>query len=419
MSSLFSLSTTTTRKLDETHAEIAHVRAQVVAALRALYAGGSSSDGGGACGVALDDALRLAAKWTPVAASDDGSSELQTRVRTLRDTLVDAVEQLQLGGTAPQTRLVHSFTQRERLKRQMAQASAMLSLVDKLTHVDRLLGAIDAFLDDRQLVSAARTLLEAQQLLAALVAEENVGARSGQDDAGGPTGQDAITKLMELQVLQKKTQLMRQLKQMYATAIVWKDGELRVSKTRARGVRGGLGLSSSAGPDEPQQPQQQELRDFWQACDVLGELPERMRDLAKALAQHLIRPALRSANVSTKVARDSGSRASIKLMRTGDGADTTASPTALTRSEVAVVAAKCSSVVSILYFVHAEVFASDAELMGRLGDVLWKIPGNLEEQLMALLQEKIPQDATALSSYRDAVVVGVRQSLLGRGRGGE
>ncbi|TYZ59457.1 hypothetical protein PybrP1_002453 [[Pythium] brassicae (nom. inval.)] len=386
------------QKLDETHAEIAHVRAQVVAALRALYAGGGGSSEGRGAGVTLDDALRLAAKWTP--AAGDGSSELQARVQALSDALVGAVEQLQLGGAAPQARLVHSFTHRERLKRQMAQASAMISLVDKLTHVDRLLGDIDALLDERQLVGAARAVVEAQRLLAALVAEE-AAARGGDNQDHTAAQDDNITRLIELQLLRKKSRLVRQLKQIFATAIVWKDGALRVSKARSDAAGGVLSAGGSLPPgaDEP-------LGDFWKACEVTGELPERLKDLAKAVVQHLIKPALRGASASTRVSRDAGS-ASLKLVRAGDGGSA-ASPSPA-KSEVAQVAAKCSSVVSILYFLHAEVFASDPELMGRLGAFLWKIPGNLEAQLMTLLQEKIPQDAAALSSYRDAVIVGVRE----------
>lgn len=360
------------------------MRGEVVAALRALY------EGGGAAGVSLDDALRLAGKW---AAPD---AELPVRVRLLGDALLAAVEQLQPGGAAPHARLVHSFTQRERLKRQVAQASAMISLIDKLTHVDRLLGDIDGLLDERQLVAAARAVQEAQQLLAALAAEEAARNRTDEPSiaAAAAAAGDNITKLIELQILRKRNQLLLKLKQIYATTLVWKDGALRVSKVRADA--GGV---PSAGGSLPSGSEEQ-LGDLWEACEVMGVLPERMKDLAKALAQHLIKPALQGASAATKVSRDASST-TFALVREDNAVPNPK------KSEVAHVEQKCASVVSILYFVHAEVFLNNTELMGRLGGFLWKIPGNLEVQLMALLQEKIPQDATALGSYRDALTIGV------------
>ncbi|KAF1776020.1 RZZ complex, subunit Zw10 [Phytophthora cactorum] len=78
-----------------------------------------------------------------------------------------------------------------------------------------------------------------------------------------------------------------------------------------------------------------------------------------------------------------------------------------TDSEVAEVQRKCANVVSVLQFVHAELFAGNAELMNLLGDFMWKIPGNLEAQLMNLLQDKIPQDAAALEAYRGVLTAAI------------
>lgn len=386
------------RKLEETHGEIVQVRCEVIEALRAFYSNVS--------GISVDEAIKIASKWTasrhhsydPQLAGAVPKSDLQERIQRLNDALLSTVAQLQLGGSqtsaqAPQAKLVYSFTQRERLKRQMEQSKEMISLIEKLTEIDRILGEIDAFLDNRQLVQAAQAVKDAQRLLTALLSEE---ASKTQSQSMG--AQEQISKIIQLQILKKKNQLMLKLKQIHATTILWKDGALRVSKASTL-----VAPLNAGGNEDELSSSQEQLRDFWQACEIMGVLPDRLKELAKALAQHLIKPSLQTANALTSVSRDANG-AVLKLVR-GGGAD---DANKKTKSEVLQVEEKCSNIVSSLYFVHAEVFLNSSELMSQLGEFLWKIPGNLEAQLMTLLQEKIPQDATALNSYRDTLSIGVR-----------
>lgn len=381
------------------------VRCEVVEALRAFYSNVS--------GISVDEAIKIASKWTASRhhsydsqlAGATPRSDLQERIQRLNDALLSTVDQLQLGGgqtTAPQAKLVYSFTQRERLKRQMEQSREMISLIEKLTEIDRILGEIDAFMDTRQLVQAAQAVKDAQRLLTALLGEENASTKSqsnaSQSDATG--AQEQISKIIQLQILKKKNQLMLKLKQIHAITMLWKDGALKVSKAST------LDALLSAGGDDLRSSAQEQLRDFWQACEIMGVLPEKLKDLAKSLAQHLIKPSLQTANALTSVSRDANGSV-LKLVR-GGGTDDASQANKKTKSEVLQVEEKCSNIVSILYFVHAEVFLNSSDLMDQLGAFLWKIPGNLEAQLMSLLQEKIPQDATALNSYRDTLSIGVR-----------
>lgn len=358
------------RKLEETHSEIVQVRCEVIEALRTFYASAS--------GISVDDAIAVATKWTarrhshhqlePHVADEGPQSDLDARIERLHHTLVSTVEQLQLSGAAPHAQLVRSFTQRERLKRQMVQSKDTIAVIEQLTAIDRQLSAIDGFLDNAQFVQAARGVQDAQRLLAALTNRGDASAAS-------------ICKVLALQVLKKQTQLTRALKQIFATSVRWKDGALTVASPASR--------------DDL-------LREFWDASAVFGDLDAKLTDVAKALAHHLIKPALLSANASPLVSRDAAGAVLTLVRNTSVSSDKT------TTNEVAQVAQQCSAVVSILYFVHAEVLRSDAALMTRLGESLWKIPGNLEAQLMRLLQDRIPQDATALASYREALAVGVR-----------
>lgn len=389
------------RELEETHSEIVQVRCEVIEALRAFYSNVS--------GVSVDEAIKIASKWTTSRhhsydsqlANVEPRSDLQERIQRLNDALLSTVDQLQLGGnqtvaTAPHATLVYSFTQRERLKRQMEQSKEMISLIEKLTEIDRVLGEIDTFLDNRQLVQAAQAVKDAQRLLTALLGEE-----VNKSHSTGATGaQEQISKIIQMQILKKKNQLMLKLKQIHATTILWKDGALKVSKVSTLDAP----LSTGSGGGDLSSAQEQ-LRDFWQACEIMGVLPDKLKELAKALAQHLIKPSLQNANALTSVLHDSNGSV-LKLVR--GGADDASQANRKTKSEVLQVEEKCSNIVSILYFVHAEVFMNSSGLMGQLGGFLWKIPGNLEAQLMTLLQEKIPQDATALNSYRDTLSIGVR-----------
>lgn len=387
------------RKLEETHGEIVQVRCEVIEALRSFYSNAS--------GISVDEAIKIASKWTinrhhsydPLSMGASAPrSDLQEKIERLHESLLTTVDQLQVAGgdhAAPQAKLVFSFTQRERLKRQMEQSKEMLTLIEKLTEIDRILGEIDGHMDTHQLVHAAHGVKEAQNLLSVLMdgdsGRQQQALTSG--NAADPGAQENIAKIIQLQIVKKKNQLMLKLKQIHATTILWKERALKVSHARLEDTL----RDASSLPDE-------QLRDFWTACEIMGVLPDKLKELAKSLSQHLLKPSLQNANVVINLSRES-SDAVLKLVRGED-------KSAHKKSEVAQAEEKCSHIVSILYFVHSEVFLGDAELMNQLGGFLWKIPGNLEAQLMSLLQEKIPQDAAALNSYRETLIVAVSRTHL-------
>ena len=92
---------------------------------------------------------------------------------------------------------------------------------------------------------------------------------------------------------------------------------------------------------------------------------------------------------------------------------------AFVESGLVDVQEKCTSVVLVLRFLHEELFAGATGMIHRFEDFMWKIPGNLEAQLMNMLQDEIPHDATALDAYRKVLVdtVSRRHSFRGLYRG--
>ncbi|KAG6576554.1 Centromere/kinetochore protein zw10 [Phytophthora cinnamomi] len=374
---------TLTRKLEETHGEIVHVRGEVVEALRAFYASSSA--------ISAAEAVKIAAKWGaspshafPAAADDVDASDLQEKMRRLNVALLDAVDRLQLdesGEMAPEAQLLLSFTQRERLKKQVQQSKAMLTLIEQLTEMDRLLGDVDEAIDQQRFVAASESVAEVERLV-----RELAEAEQGED---GDVEDRKIIRVVKLQLLSKKNRLLNQLARYFACTAVWKDGTLKVT----------AGFSENE--FEPTSVSMEERRsDFWKACEVLDMLTPKLKEIAKAISQHLIKPMLQMPLSSVQQTRDD-SGVTLKIAPQNVSADGDAS------SVESEVESKCAHVVSVLQFVHAELFAGNAELMNQLGDFMWKIPGNLEAQLMNLLQDKIPQDSAALDAYRDVLVTAV------------
>ncbi|RLN90417.1 hypothetical protein BBJ28_00023709, partial [Nothophytophthora sp. Chile5] len=343
---------------------------EVVEALRTFYASSSA--------LSEEEAVAIASKWTasrqsPVSNSggEVTASDLQEKMRRLNAALLDSVDRLQLGDSAelaPQAKLIVSFTQREHLKQQMQQSKTMLALIERLTQIDRLLGELDAAIDQQRFVAAAEGLTTVERLLVELT-DANDGSHS--EDK-------SIVRLIRLQLLDKKNRLLSQLSRFFGCTVLWQDGAVKVAKE---------GGSESL----------EKRREFWKACEVLDILTLRLKEVAKAITQYLVKPLLQLPHGVVKLTReDSGVKLTLARQNEQPEAATTA-------SEVAQVQDKCANVVNVLLFVHSELFAGNSELMHRLGDLMWKIPGNLEAQLMNLLQDKIPQDATSLNSYRSVL----------------
>ncbi|KAK1944842.1 Centromere/kinetochore protein zw10 [Phytophthora citrophthora] len=370
------------RKLEKTHDEIVQVRGEVVEALRSFYASSSA--------ISVDEAVQIAAKWGashafPMTGDDADASDLQEKMRRLNVALLDAVDRLQLdesGEMAPEARLLLSFTQRERLKKQVQQSKTMLTLIEQLTEMDRLLGDVDEAIDQQRFVAAAEGVADVERLV-----HELAEAEKGE---GGNTDDRKIIRVVKLQLLSKKNHLLNQLSKYFACTAVWKDSAMKVA--------------ASVGENEfksANQSLEERRSNFWKACEVLDILTPKLKDIAKAVSQYLIKPLLQMPQATLKLMRDDSGvvlkivaqNASDKAVSAGNG--------------VTGVQEKCANVVSVLQFVHTELFCGNAELMNQLGDFLWKIPGNLEAQLMNLLQDRIPQDAAALEAYREGLTTAV------------
>ncbi|KAL4087611.1 hypothetical protein PRIC1_013500 [Phytophthora ramorum] len=368
-----------TTKLEETHGEIVKVRGDVVEALRSFYASSSA--------MSADEAIKIAAQWGavhsfPVAGDDADASDLQEKMRRLNVALLDAVDRLQLDERdemAPEAQLLLSLTQREQLKRQVQESKAMLALIEQLTEMDRLLGDVDEAMGQQHFVAAAEGVTEVDRLLQDLVVAE-----------GGNVGEKKIVRVVKLQSMSKKNRLLSQLTKYFACTAVWKDGMLKVAPGFSENEFDTAGLSA-----------EERRSAFWRACEVLDMLTPKLKEIAKSISQHLIKPLLLLPRATVKQTRDdNGAVLKIEAQNANGNALSA-------NSEVIEVQGKCANVVSVLQFIHSELFAGNAELMNQLGDFMWKIPGNLEAQLMNLLQDKIPQDVAALDTYRDALMTTV------------
>ncbi|KAF4318218.1 hypothetical protein JM18_002703 [Phytophthora kernoviae] len=376
---------TLTRKLEETHAEIGQVRGDVVGALRSFYASSSS--------ISADEAVKIAAKWGtshsfPMDGDDMDGSNLQEKMHLLNVALLDTVGRLQLdesGELAPEAQLLLSFTQREKLKQQVEQSKIMLALIEQLTEMDRLLGDVDDAIDSQRFVSAAEGVAEMERLVLELIESEKENGSNAEDTS--------IVRVVKMQLLYKKNRLLNQLTRYFACTVVWQEGTLKVmEKAFTDNTFESVKLSPEA-----------QRQDFWTACEVLCILTPKLKEMAKAISQYLIKPMLQQPHTTVEQIHGDGV-ITLKLAVQGENGGGS------TVSEADQVREKCSNVVSMLEFVSTEVFAGKPELMAQLGEFMWKIPGNLEAQLSNLFQDKIPQDAAMLDAYRNVLATAV--SLL-------
>ncbi|KAJ0408676.1 hypothetical protein ATCC90586_007702 [Pythium insidiosum] len=328
------------RTLEDTHDEIQRVRGEVVEALKSFY----------------------------------GSSSALSADEALRHVLVDLVTQLQLdaqpnASSAVQQRVVHSFAQRERLKRQMEQSRRMLQLVEKVTQLDNHLFEVDNRLDNGDIVSAAGALKSAQGLL-----EQLRGTEPSETEGGDEVVQFLSLQLLKkknrllhqlkqthsslMTLLKKKNRLLHQLKQTHSSLMTVKGGAIRIKKPRTPAA---TSPGSAAGS--------RIVRALWEASAILGLQQSKLQEYVKLLSQHALRPLF---------ANDT---ATLKITQEADG-------------------------VSIVVSAEATTPRQESEINlieKRLADVVGLSPGNLESHLLALLQTKIPKDTTAVSVYRDTV----------------
>ncbi|CAI5703414.1 unnamed protein product [Peronospora effusa] len=378
MASLGSL----TRKLEDTHAEFLQVQCEVVETLRSFYSSSSN--------ISADEALKIAAKWSTshsisMTGNDVDASDLQERMRRLNVALLDAVDRLQLdksGDMAPEAQLLLSLTHKEQLTKQIQQSKTMLALIGQLTETDRLLGDVDESIGHHRFVAAAESIVKVEGLVHDLeIAEKRDGVNAD--------GRKLI-RVVKLQLLRKKNRLLNELTQYFASTVVWKDNTLKVATGFVDDVLGAIALVVD-----------ERRREFWKACEVLGILAPKMKDIAKAVSQHLIKPMLQMQRGSIQKIED-GSGVVLGVVAQSSEIDD-----ASVKSGEAEIQDKCANVVKVLQFVYVELFGSTPELMNQLGDFMWKIPGNLEAQVMNLLQEKVPHDVTALDAYREVLMTSI------------
>uniref|UniRef100_M4BGV3 Uncharacterized protein n=1 Tax=Hyaloperonospora arabidopsidis (strain Emoy2) TaxID=559515 RepID=M4BGV3_HYAAE len=260
---------------------------------------------------------------------------------------------------APEAQLLVSWMRRERLEKQVQESKTMLALVEQLMENNQQLGDVDAAIDHEQFAVAAGGMVEVERMV-----QEWVETNISEDDESGDC---KLVRAVKQQVLGQKERLMDRLTIFFSRMAVWHDRALRVT-------------SEFSGTGMTERTVEERRRDYWEACEVLDILALRLQDTAKDVSCHLINQCCRR----------------LEEEQSGDR----------------MKAEKCASVVMVLHFLHEELFAGTAGMIHRFEDFVWKIPGNLEAQLMNMLQDEIPHDATALDTYRKVLVDTVSAALI-------
>ncbi|TDH67946.1 hypothetical protein CCR75_004187 [Bremia lactucae] len=369
MTSLDSL----TRKLEETHDEIIEVQREVIDAIRSFY--GSSSS------ISADEAVKIAAQWDsshtfPIDDDDSTASDLQEKMRRLNVALLDAVDHLQLneaGEMAPEAQLLLSLTQQERLKTKIQQSKSMLTILEQLMEFDRLLGDEDDAIDHQSFLTRAEGVVEAERLLHELIQVDQIDTTLEKPST--------IIRFLKLRFVSKKNCLLSDLKRYFNTTVVWRNQALKVTTSSVQNSNEHIELSDL-----------ERRKAFWKACELLKILTPRMKSIAKAILEHLIKPMLQLSRGTPKQVRH---ETSVTLSIVEMEEDVVGS------EKGSEVQCKCVAVVNVLEFVHVELFGGDTELMKQLGEVLWTIPGNLETHVLNLLHDHMPQDPAAFDTYRN------------------
>uniref|UniRef100_A0AAV1V2E7 Centromere/kinetochore protein zw10 n=1 Tax=Peronospora matthiolae TaxID=2874970 RepID=A0AAV1V2E7_9STRA len=381
-------------KLDETQEEIVQVRDEMLEALHTFYSSSCTM-------LSMDEAVKMAVTWS-TDASDGFPGErdvtehsvIPTKVRQLNAALLSAVDRLQLdenSDMAPEAHLLVSWMRRERLEKQAQESKTMLALVEQLLEIDQRLGDVDVAIDHEQFAVAAGGMVEVERMV-----QEWVETNSSEDSESGDC---KLVRAVKQQVLGQKERLLDRLANFFSRMAVWHDRALRVT-------------TEFSGKGMTRRTVEERRRDYWEACEVLDILAPRLQDIAKDVSRHLIKPMLQTSRGRTRRGQDE-SGATLEVVALDVNVDD-----ALVESGIVDVQGKCASVVMVLHFLHEELFAGTVGMIHRFEDFVWKIPGNLEAQLMNMLQDEIPHDATALDAYRKVLadtVVSLEDNLTAIG----
>jgi hypothetical protein len=205
-----------------------------------------------------------------------------------------------------------------------------------------------------------------------------------------------------VQYVKKKNHLLTRLSEYFAQLIVFHDESMRLNagKTKA--------FDSSKSHESL-------IEEFWRATHSLGILNKYLKDTARNLSQRIIKPLLTTSSSTLTVEKDSNKETSVlQFVLAGEKNLSTVKK----KAGLAEVEQKIQETISVLGFVHSELFQKNNHLMKSFSEVMWKIPGNLKSMLVGLLQDKIPQDASALGSYKDSmqtIVNNFEVNLIGIG----
>ncbi|DAZ93485.1 TPA: hypothetical protein N0F65_007853, partial [Lagenidium giganteum] len=375
------------RKLESTHADIRRVRTEVVEALKSFYSP--------SCAISAEEAIRIASKWTMY---QQPQTEIQQQLESLSTSLNNVVQQLQVNNpssTSP-AGLVVSFSQRERMRKQLSQSKQMIALVEKLISIDVVLAEFDDLLEEQRLLEAANHLKQVEGLLRELSDNDKAGGQTtGAEDAFAASDR-VIIRLVNTQWMKKQSQLVYTFQRLTAALTEWKDMSLTVS-TKMLGSQSGCALNEA-------------LLEFWNATEVLELRGGYLKTLSKAMSSNVLRPLL--SRQSERLVVSIQGDASIARLRVADETK----PASAKKSEVALMKERFAQAIQVLSFVHARVFGGSDEIMAQFGEFVWKQPGNLESMLITFIQDSIPQDPVGLAAYSESLqaMVDELQKNVGR-----
>ncbi|KAI9915020.1 hypothetical protein PsorP6_007944 [Peronosclerospora sorghi] len=366
------------RKLTDIHKEISQEQHQVLESLRSFYSSSSS--------ISVDDAVNLTRKWGKrshsVLPSEEKNllpqSDEQETIARVNQVLLEAVDRLQLderSDMAPEAQALVSLTQKKRLQAQVDELKDRLTSIDQVSEVDQLLSTVDEAIEHHNYLLAAKSIEKGETLVLTL-------SQLNEKEEENVVEEEKIVRALKFQLQSKKKRLLTQLTGFFSCLAAWSDNALEVTTCFTDTMSGMTRVLD-----------EHKLDEVWTACKQMEMLTPTLKELAIAAAQHLIRPMVQMPRGIIEQRQDENC-VILKVVAQSAKED---------GNEAAEIEQKFTNVVKILQFIYTALFVCKDELMQQFGEFVWKIPGNLESQLMKLLQDNIPQDATALDAYKNVL----------------
>nr|CCA15073.1 centromere/kinetochore protein putative [Albugo laibachii Nc14] len=373
-----------TQKLENTYTEIARIKSDVTSSLTSFYTNSSS--------ISIEEAIKLASKYQEIT-QNKPDGETHSALSQLSIQLRQVMTQLQfdypgksaekeLSTPSVHAKCVLSYTESQRVKRQIETSEQMLLLIEKIISIDSQLRQIDALLGEDELVKASNLVKNAEAMLTMLKDAER-------SEVVGKGSTSYILKVMEMQWLKKKTRVETHIYRLFDELVQWEGDSVRI-------------LSSLANLDDELTIDASGRKrilstELWSAAEVMGIQISTLEDLVEQTVEKIIQPSLQTSTPKKLHFQHEKefSRVALHDLQKGTSETQSSDPKS---NKASTFHRKILLIADVLVEFFRQLFTEKSTLSGQWMELMWKEPGNLEKILLDYFVEQLPADKSVLAS---------------------